>query len=96
MGMQPNTFEITALQILAYVHEHETAQDPLEHVVDYWVKLPEREYIMARVQEVVQHLVLRGILLEVGRGGRVTYKLNPEKREEVSVLLSLLRPMSVE
>jgi hypothetical protein len=96
MGMEPNTFEITALQILAYVSEHETAQDPLEHVVDYWVKLAEREYIIARVQEVVQHLVLRDILIEVDRGGKVTYKLNPEKRKEVSVLLSLLRPISVE
>jgi predicted transcriptional regulator len=75
-----------------YLIKNRKAQDPVNHIVEYWIKRPDREYVTSRVEEVLQGLVEKGVVDKVKRGGRVTYKLNDNKREEVLALLNILRP----
>jgi predicted transcriptional regulator len=90
--VEPDALEITAFKILMYLNENQKAQDPISHVLEYWIKRPDREYIMARIEKVLQDLVAKGVIDKLMKGGQATYRLNADKREEVAALLNLLKP----
>lgn len=90
--MEKDAFEITAFKILMYLNQQKGAKDPLNYVVDYWLRQRDREYVTIKVNEVLEELIARGVVMKVDQGGRDIYKINQEKREQVSGLLSLLKP----
>jgi hypothetical protein len=94
LRVERDAYELTAYKILMYLYENENAKDPLNHVVDYWVKLRDKEYIADRVEKVIHDLVAKDVVRKVELAGRDSYKLNPDKREEVLTLMNLLRPVT--
>jgi hypothetical protein len=87
-----DTFEIISFKILMYLNENREAKDPLAHVVDYWLKQRDREYLAVRVEEVLQALVAKGVITKVEQGRKQTYKINPGESTKISALLGLLKP----
>ena len=82
--------EITALKILTYLVANPAAADPIETVVNYWIKQSDKEYISARVDKVLRDLAAKGLVEIFKSGGREIYRLNADRREEVSALLGIL------
>ena len=92
--MERDVLEITAFRILTYLVSNPEAKDPIEGVVEYWIKQTDKEYTKARVDKVLQDLVKKGVIETFESGGREIYKLNEGKRREVSTLFHLLTPGS--
>lgn len=90
--MERDAFELISFKILMYLSENREAKDPLVHVVDYWLKQRDREYLAVRVEKVLEALVAKGVITKVERGRKQIYKINRSKRKEISILLSLLKP----
>jgi hypothetical protein len=78
-----------AVEILAYVIQHPRAQDTFEGILEWWVleRCIERQRI--EVEEAVEELVQRGLLLALsGPDRRTRYRLNPQRRADVDLLLA--------
>jgi len=90
--MERDAFELISFKILMYLSENKEAKDPLVHVVDYWLKQRDKEYLAVKVEKVLLALVAKGVITKVEKGKRQIYKINPSKQQEISDLLSLLKP----
>lgn len=77
-----------AQQLLAYLVEHPHAQDTLEGITQWWLLEQEIKRWTAEVQSALADLVARGLVMErEGDDGRVHYRINQHKSEEISALL---------
>lgn len=90
--VERDVLEITALKILTYLKNNPEAKDPIEGVVEYWIKQANKEYTQIRVDKVLRDLVKKGVVETFESGGREIYKLNQGRSKEVSALLELLAP----
>lgn len=88
--MEHDVLEITAIKILAYLKNNPEAKDPIEGVVEYWVKQTNKEYTQATVDKVLRNLVRKGVVETFESGGREIYKISSDRNEEVTRLLDLL------
>jgi hypothetical protein len=80
-----------AQDVLAYLVEHPQAQDTLEGITHWW--LLEQEIIRrtADVRSALAELVAKGLVMEHrGEDGRVHYRINQQKSEEIRALLEKL------
>jgi hypothetical protein len=74
--------------LLAYISEHQDAQDTLEGIVEWWLVEQQIYQQMATVKNVLDELVARGLLLErKGLDARAIYRVNPQKADEISALI---------
>ena len=77
-----------ARAILRYLEIHPDAKDTLEGIAKWWLWLELNDQLRGEVEKAVSLLVSRGFILETRREGVPTYyKLNPEKRKDLSILL---------
>jgi hypothetical protein len=78
----------TAHEVLAYLAEHQDAQDTLEGIVEWWLLEQKIKYRTAEVKEALDELVAQSLVLErKEKGTRVRYRLNRRKVAEISSLL---------
>jgi predicted transcriptional regulator len=83
-----DTISQIAAAILAYLAEHPKAQDTLEGIVEWWLLEQEIKRRTAMVQEALAELLTKGLVVErKGRDGRMHYRLNRHKRQEIAALL---------
>jgi hypothetical protein len=74
--------------VLAYISEHQDAQDTLEGIVEWWLVEQEIYQQMATVKKALDDLVAQGLLLErKGLDARTIYRVNPQKAEEITALI---------
>ena len=77
-----------AYELLAYFAENPEAQDTLEGIVEWWLLEQEIKKRLVVVQEALAELLARGLVLErKGRDGRMHYRINRRKRDEIATLL---------
>ena len=83
-----DTMSQIAAAILAYLAEHPKAQDTLEGIVEWWLLEQEIKRRTVMVQEALAELLAKGLVVErKGRDGRMHYRLNRRKRQEITALL---------
>ena len=83
-----DTISQIAAAILAYLAEHPKAQDTLEGIVEWWLLEQEIKRRTVMVQDALAELVAKGLVVErKGRDGRMHYRLNRQKRQEIAALL---------
>jgi len=77
-----------AQDVLAYLVEHPQAQDTLEGITHWWLLEQEIARRTAEVQSALVDLVTKGLVLERrGADGRIHYRINQDKSEEIRELL---------
>jgi len=84
-------FEIIAFKILDYLNEHPAAQDTTEGIITWWLLQMDISYQSSQVSEVLRILSAKHVLFEQGQMGSLTYKINPDRQEEISSLIGLLK-----
>jgi len=79
----------TVQQILAYLVNHEGAQDTLEGIVEWWLLEQKIRTRMAEVETALDYLVNESLILaRKGRDARVHYCMNHRRQEEIRKLLN--------
>jgi hypothetical protein len=79
----PNRTEI-ARRILIYLEENPQAQDSIEGILQWWLLERTVHYEKIRVEEVVEELVARNLIVARQIAGLpIMYSLNPSKLEEI-------------
>ena len=74
----------TAREILAYLAEHEDAQDTLEGIVEWWLLEQKIKSRTAEVEKALDNLIANGlILVNKGRDARAHYCINPQKVRDI-------------
>ena len=74
--------------VLDYLIDHEQAGDTLEGIVDWWLLEQQVKYQTTAVEEVMEDLVKRELIIErKGLDSRSHYRINPQKYGEVCALL---------
>lgn len=89
--MERMGFEIIAFKILDYLNEHPNAQDSTEGIINWWLLQMDINYQSSQVGEVLRVLSAKDVLLEQNQMGALTYKINPNRRDEISSLIKLLK-----
>ena len=75
--------------VLAYLVDHQDAQDTLEGIVQWWLVEQKIKQQTATVTEALQDLVGRGYLLELrGIDSRTRYRINPLKSQEIMTFVA--------
>lgn len=87
--------EETALRILSYLLRHPEARDTLEGMTRWWLLEEEIHERLVEISHGLSSLVKQGLILEERRGASLPlYRLNPNKKEEVKMLVErLLHPL---
>jgi hypothetical protein len=83
--------EIIALKILDYLNQHPDAQDSTEGITAWWLRQVDINYQSSRINEVLKTLTAKDVLQEQRQMGSLTYKLNPDRRDEISSLLEIIK-----
>ncbi len=74
--------------VLAYLAEHQEAQDTLEGIVEWWLVEQTIRQRTATIRMALLELVERKYLLRrKGSDARVRYRLNRRKLKEISALI---------
>ena len=77
-----------AQDVLAYLVEHPQAQDTMEGITHWWLLEQGIARRTAEVQSALAELVMKGLVLERrGADGRVHYRINQDKSEEIREFL---------
>jgi len=92
--LEPAAFEIIAFKILNYLEKQPAAQDTVEGIMQWWLLHLDIKYQSSQVSEVLKDLSAKNVVLEQRHLGSLTYKVNPDKKDEISSLLRLLKPKS--
>ena len=75
-------------KILAYLAEHNDAQDTLEGIMQWWLLEQEIRFQTERVKEALGLLVQKGLIIErKGADARTWYRLDSTKKDEIEALL---------
>jgi predicted transcriptional regulator len=79
----------TSYEILAYLVENPGAQDTLEGVAHWWLLEQRIEDQTAKVQEALDELVSKGLVIEnKGPDARFHYRINRDRMKRISAILS--------
>jgi hypothetical protein len=74
--------------VLAYLAEHQDAQDTLEGIVEWWLIEQKIKRQTVMVRQVLSELVQKNYLLESkGMDARVRYRINHRKKKEIRQFL---------
>jgi hypothetical protein len=74
--------------VLAYLVDHQDAQDTLEGIIEWWLVEQKIKQQTATVKEVLGELVGRKYLLvSKGMDSQIRYRINRRKSEEISTLV---------
>lgn len=74
--------------VLAYLAEHQQAQDTLEGIVEWWLIEQKIKQQTVMVKQVLNELVKKKYLLETkGMDARVRYRINHRKEREIRQFL---------
>jgi hypothetical protein len=84
-------FEVIALKVLEYLIDNPDAQDTSEGITAWWLPQVDMQYQSSRINDVLRDLAAKEVILEHIQSGSPTYKINPNKRSEISALLRLLK-----
>ena len=80
--------EQLAHKLLAYLVEHEEAQDTFEGIVEWWLLEQRIKQQTAEVRNVLSDLMAKGLVVErKGRDGRSRYSINRRRVDEIRKLL---------
>ncbi len=85
--------------VLAYMFEHQDAQDTLEGIIEWWLVEQEIKHQIVAVKDVLAGLVEKNLIIEHrGPDSRYHYRVNRSKEKEILVLLEQPdgRPLSPE
>jgi len=75
--------------VLAYLVDHQDAQDTLEGIVEWWLVEEQIKQQTVVVREALQDLVGKAYLLELrGVDSRTRYRINPIKSKEIMALVA--------
>jgi hypothetical protein len=78
----------TAHQILAYLFEHPTSQDTLEGIMEWWMLEQQIKRWIAMVEAALDEIVVEGLVLSrTAEDGRIHYRINQQRLDEISELL---------
>src|SRR5260370_1358951 len=76
-------------EILRYLNKHPDAKDTLDGIAKWWLLREWTERKLVEVKAAVSFLLSKGLVLETRREGMPPYyKLNHQKQEEISTILS--------
>lgn len=79
----------TAYDILAYLNEHEGAQDTLEGIAEWWLLEQEIMRVVRLVEEALDELVERGLVIaHTGADSQTHYRINKRKTKEIKELIA--------
>lgn len=92
--LEDMALEIIAFKILEHLENQPAAQDTMEGIMQWWLLHLDIKYQSTQVAKVLKDLAAKDVLLEKRDLGALTYRLNPDKREEISSLIKLLKPRS--
>ena len=82
----------TAHEILAYLAEHEDAQDTLEGIVEWWLLEQKIRSRTAEVEKALENLIAKSLIIaRTGRDARTRYCINPQKDREIHGLLNKVK-----
>jgi hypothetical protein len=77
-----------AYEILSYLLENPDAQDTLEGIVQWWLLERKIKRQTTEVKEALVNLVINGFVIEHRTSdSRTHYRINPEKKADLSVVL---------
>lgn len=80
--------EQIAHELLAYLVEHEEAQDTFEGIVEWWLLEQRIKRQTATVRKALSELMAKGLVVErKGRDGRSRYGINYRRVKEIRKLL---------
>jgi hypothetical protein len=65
-----------AEDILNYFAEHPQAMDTLRGIAEWWLMRQQVRVVVERVARVLEQLVKRGVLEQIGTGAGAQYRLN--------------------
>lgn len=75
--------------VLAYLVDHQDAQDTLEGIVEWWLVEQKIKQQTATVREALRELVKKKYLLELrGVGSRTRYRINQLKSKEIMTFVA--------
>ena len=75
-------------EILAYLVDHQKAQDTLEGIVEWWLLERSIKFQVAQVEKALAVLVEKGFVREQsGRNGRKRYEINQRKHTQIKAFL---------
>lgn len=75
--------------VLAYMFEHQDAQDTLEGIIEWWLVEQEVKHQIVAVKEVIAELVEQGLIIQHrGPDSRHHYRVNRSKEKEILALLA--------
>lgn len=79
----------TVYRILRYLVENPDAQDTLDGVVEWWLLDQYTKRNVARAKQALDKLVAADLILQRrGKGSQIYYKINPQKLNEIHMLLT--------
>ena len=77
-----------ARRVLAYLAEHQDAQDTLEGIVEWWLVKQRIVEQTATVREALDELLAEGLLVSrAGRDSQTFYGLNRRRADEITTYL---------
>jgi hypothetical protein len=75
--------------VLAYLAEHQNAQDTFEGIVEWWLVEQSIKQQTATIRMAISELVERKYLVSrKGSDARIRYRLNRRKLKEINALIS--------
>lgn len=75
--------------VLAYLVDHQNAEDTLEGIVEWWLVEQKIKQQTAAVREALRELVKKKYVLELRRvGSRACYRINQLKSNEIMTLVA--------
>lgn len=75
-------------RVLAYLVEHQDAQDTLEGIIEWWLVEQEIKHQTAAVKAVLAELVDKELIIEHQEiDSRSHYRINRQKKREIRALL---------
>lgn len=78
-----------AHEILAYLVSHPEASDTIDGIVQWWFLEQAIKIHMSMLQEILEELVLQGLLIErKGNNLHPSYKINKDRYPEIKEILS--------
>ncbi len=87
--LQGGSEESLSREILAYLAEHQNAQDTLEGIMEWWLLEQQIKRIQKQVQAALAELVAQKLVIETRRaGGGISYRINRRKSAEINRLLA--------
>jgi len=86
----PSSRSRDAIKILDYLRRNPEAEDTVEGIFQWWLRIQHVERNKERVQEALSDLVDKGLVLKRSVGEESTYRLNHHKEQIILALIDWL------